>query len=136
MIKWPEKIIHKEHCYGRAINDIYLHCTCGATHYNEAIDACQKACEEAHGKGLVALDEEKKIRLKYQELVYVICSLFDETIFIENKPCVTRCTIDTVYEKVRELKRRSVGTPPRDIPTVQELEILKEKAWKYDQLSK
>lgn len=50
MIKCPEKREHKENCYGKAVNNTYLHCTCGATAHNEAIDACKKAHDEAQCK--------------------------------------------------------------------------------------
>lgn len=42
--------------------------------------------------------EEKEVRIKYQDIVYKICQLFDG-IGIENK-----CTVKEVFEKVRDLK--------------------------------
>jgi hypothetical protein len=58
------------------------------------------------------LEQEKQTRIKYQEIVYKICSFFDEYVFIDNRHSVSRCTIDTVVDKVKELKK---GQPKNDL---------------------
>lgn len=56
------------------------------------------------------LEQEKKIRIKYQYIVYKICALFDNDVFKNGKYSVERCTIDTVLERVKELKQ-SISSP-------------------------
>lgn len=56
-------------------------------------------------------EEEKQIRIKYQDIVYKICTLFDEDVFRDDgSHSLTRCTIDEVVEKVKMLKR-----DPKDV---------------------
>ena len=45
--------------------------------------------------------KEKKVRIKYQDIVYKICRLFDIGLY--------KCTIDVVVEQVRHLKQEKMG---------------------------
>ena len=62
--------------------------------YNAAANYLANAITSA-GYKIPVVDEEHQIRMKYQNIVYQICQLFDTT---EEK-----CTTDIVVDKVRHL---------------------------------
>lgn len=70
------------------------------------------------------LEEEKSVRIKYQDIVYKICALFDETVFIGDRPSTSRCTTDTVVEKVKQFKKSKFATSPIPVTSVEDIKNL------------
>lgn len=83
------------------------------------IDNFGTPIKAAEAQGMQTLDEEKNIRIKYQNIVYKICALFDETKFnSEGRSSVERCTIETVIDKVKALK---FSIPSREVASVEKI---------------
>lgn len=83
----------------------YGHCPIHCNGKNHGMVIIPKA--QLHALGYYKVDDvnEKTIRIKYQDIVYAICQLFDE----HQNPC----TIDVVVDKVKQLQIKP-KTPASD----------------------